>query len=307
LILLLIYILSFLLVAVVSGNNLPVCCGPIISSGIVGKKTGIAMAILGYAAGYLIEGQLLRTGLLALMPVHSAYMVALSLAVTLVIFIIAHLLRVPHSLSVTFTAVILGLGYGFGSAINGAFVTDVLVFWIISALFAGVATIAIMRLAFKTLPKVRVWVAVSRMKLLLIIASFFSAFVLGANTIGFVFASTSGIINPLYGALIAIVAIISGSVLLSSGELKRMGNEILPLRYLNALVSQAMSVAIVQVATMFSIPASNTQTFTASLYGAGLSYKTRLLRKRPAITIIAAWISTALVSFALGFLLIKLF
>lgn len=304
-ILLLIYILSFLLVALVSGNNLPVCCGPLISSGIMSRRAGIAMAIAGYASGYLLEGQLLKAGLLALMPVHSALLVALSLAITLAIFITAHLLRVPHSLSVTFTAVILGLSYGIGSAVNGSFVSGVLAFWIISAVLAGIATIAIMKASFKVLTGSRIWVAMGRMKILLIIASFFSAFVLGANTIGFVSASTSGIADPAYVMAITLVAIVAGSVLLSSGELRRMGNEILPLRYLNALVIQAMSVAVVQTATMFSIPASNTQTFTASLYGAGLSYRTRLLRKRPAITILASWITTAAVSFALGYLLIR--
>lgn len=296
-----IYILSFLLIALVSGNNLSSSSGAIISSGVVRKGTGIAIAILGYSIGFLIEGGLLKAGLLALMPVQSEYLVVLALGIALAIFTVAHLIRVPQSLSITFATTIIGIELGYGSSINAWFVAAVIAFWIVSAALSILLTIISMKSAYRLVLRSRIWTTVRRIKLLLIIVSFFTAFVIGANTIGFVFSSTSGFVNPTYGTAFTILAIILGSVLLSGGELKRIGNDILPLRYLNALVSQTISVLMVQIATSFSIPASNIQTFTASLYGAGLSYRTRLILKRPVITIMMAWVAAALVSFVLGF------
>lgn len=297
----LIYVLSFLLVAFVSGNNLSSSSGAIISSGIVRKRTGIAIAILGYALGFLIEGGLLKAGLLALMPAQSQYLVILALAIVFAIFAVAHILRVPQSLSITFTMAVVGIELGYGNAINTGFVMTVIAFWVISALLAILITIISMRFLYKRVLRSKIWSTVGKIKLLLIIVSFFSAFVIGANTIGFLFSATSGFVDPHYSTALTIIAIILGSTLLSSGELRRIGNDIIPLRYLNALVSQTIAVLMVEIATAFSIPASNIQMFTASIYGAGLSYRTRLILKKPVITIVTSWISTALISFALGF------
>ena len=298
---LLIYPLLFVLVALVAGNNLSACSGAIISGGVVDRKTGISIAIFGYAAGFLLQGGLLKAGLTALMPVQSEFLIVVALSIALVIFLISHLLKVPQSLSITFAMVLVGIGFGYGKPPNLDFVSSMVGFWIFSTVLAGIAVIVAMRSLRNVLSKTNIWNAVGGIKLLLIVFSFFTAFVLGANTIGFLFASISGITDALYATIITLAAILLGSIFLSRGELKMIGSGILPLRYLNALVSQATSVIIVEIATLFSIPASNTQTFTASLYGAGISYRTRLIRRMPMLMITLAWVSTALASLLLGF------
>ncbi len=299
----LLYFLLFLLVALVSGNNLPACSGPIISGRIVSRRTGIMIAVLGYASGFLIEGGLLKTGLLELMPFQSGYLVAAALSVAIAVFLIAHTLRVPESLSITFTMSIIGIDLGYGSGINLPFILMVIFFWIISAAASGLLAAALMKSANRVVPKLNIWKTASAMRITLIAVSFLAAFSLGANTIGFVYASASSFIDPFYGIVIALAAVVSGSVLLSKGELGRMGAEIMSLRYLNALVCQTVSTAMVQLGTALSIPTSNAQTFTSSMYGAGFSYRTRLLLMRPMLTILYAWIVTAMISMLLGYAL----
>ncbi len=145
----------------------------------------------------------------------------------------------------------------------------------------------------------KTWKTVSTMRILLIFISFFTAFTLGANTIGLIYATMPA---NLYLEIIIILAIIFGSILLSSRELQRIGQDIIPIRYANALVSQSVSVLLVEFATLFGIPLSNTQTLTAGIYGAGMSYKFRLIMKKPAISIISTWILTAFVSFIVGYI-----
>ncbi len=298
---LLIYALLFLLVAIVSGNNLSACSGAVISSRIVGEKAGIFITILGYVSGFLIQGGLLKAGLAAIMPAQSGYLVAIALTIALLVFIIAHRLRVPQSLTVTFAMILIGIEIAYGKMPNTIFVFYMVAFWVLSAAFAGMLTLALMKIARKRMESSRIWVAVGRLKLLLIAVSFLTAFVLGANTIGFVFASVSGLTNQIYATIITIAAIVAGSLLLSKGELNRIGNEIISLRYLNAFVLQSISVMLVELATILSIPASNTQIFTASLYGAGVSYRTRMIRRRPMFIIIFSWLATAIIGLAAGY------
>ena len=297
----LIYPLLFFLVAVVAGNNLSACTGSIISSRIVSKRFGIWTAILGYILGFLIEGGMLKAGLIALMPVHTTTLVIIALLVSLTVFVVAHWIRVPMSLSMTLAMTVVGIELAYSGFLNLQFLSYIIIFWVLSTVLSVAFAWVTMRASYRFLTNSRIWPTLKGIKVLLIILSFFAAFVLGANTIGFLFAATSDMLNPVYGTITVVAAIIIGSILLSKGELRRIGNEILPLRYLNALITQMVSVLVVQAATMMSIPSSNTQTFTASLYGAGLSYKTRIILKKPMFTIILSWIATATISLAVGY------
>ncbi len=297
----LIYPLLFLLVALICGNNLSACSGAIISGGVVDRKTGITIAVAGYIAGFLLEGNLLRTGLIALMPVQSEVLVVIALVVALIVFIAAHMVRIPQSFSITFAMAIIGISLAYGDVSDLHFVSYMIGFWVVSTVVVIFGVLASMRILRDSLIKANIWQSIRNIKLLLVVASFLTAFVLGANTIGFLFVAVEGITNSLYSEMIVLIAMVLGGFLLSSGELRTIGSDIIPVRYLNALVTQSASVIIVEMATVFSIPVSNTQVFTASLYGAGLGYKTRLIRKRPMFDIIIAWVLTALVSLALGF------
>ena len=113
-------------------------------------------------------------------------------------------------------------------------------------------------------------------------------------------------IRLLYAvAPVIIIAIIVGCIAFSSGTLKRVGNEIIPLRYMNAAGSQLISAAAVEIATIFGVPFSNTDAFISSVYGAGVGYRRRLLQKKPFLTIVSLRFITALIGFCVGFLIMK--
>ena len=48
-------VLAGLLGMAVGGNNLSACCGPLIGSGMVNRRTGIMIAITGYILGLALE------------------------------------------------------------------------------------------------------------------------------------------------------------------------------------------------------------------------------------------------------------
>ncbi len=286
--------------SLVSGNNLSSCTGAIISGKIVTRRTGILIAILGYISGLVLEGGILKNGVTALLPVNNSTFTIIALSVSILIFLYAHFKRIPNSLSFTFASVILGISVAAGLSVNYAFLSAMLAFWIITPIASIALTIFLMRGTRKTINKKNIWGTINKIKILLIVVSFLTAFTLGANTIGFVY---SAIPPDAYNLLIVIIALIFGSFVLSGRELNKIGNEIIPFRYLNSITSQLSSAVLVEIATLFGIPMSNTQAFTTSIYGAGLSYKNRLLIKKPAIDIARGWIYMIIVSFIISFAL----
>lgn len=292
--------LEFVIMALVSGNNLSVCSGTIIGSRMTTRRNGVLLAVLGYAAGFLLEGKLLRRGIYAVMPVRSTELIILALSIAIVIFIIAHKKRVPQSLSVNFISILLGISVALGFRVDWTFTIFIIAFWILAPLLSVLVMIPAMRKASGAATGWHIWKAVGRIKLALFMLSFFTAFTLGANTLGFLYSALPDGAS-LLAIVVALAAMLFGGVFLSGAELNRIGSEIISMRYLNSVVSQSLSAFFVELATIVGIPLSNTQTFTASIYGAGLSYKGRLMSRSPAISIVFTWVLGALLSFALAF------
>ncbi|MEM3237082.1 MAG: inorganic phosphate transporter [Candidatus Micrarchaeaceae archaeon] len=290
-------VLLFLLVALVSGNNLVACSGSIISGRLVKKSTGIAIAVLGYIAGLYFQGGLLGRSIIALMPYRSPALVLLAFAVANIIFIIAHRFRVPQSLSISFASILVGVSLASGRNVDMRFIALMLAFWVIgSFLSMGVSFFATR--ASKKIPAKGIWAKLRVIRLAAIATAFLTAFTLGANTFGFLYASVP---SSGYYFAVVVVAIILGSAFLSGGELRRMGNEIMPLRYIDTINTQVSSMIAVEIGTLLGIPISNTQTYTSSIYGAGIGYKSRLLLKRPLVAIVSTWLLVAFIGFAVAF------
>ncbi len=290
-------VLAFILIALVSGNNLSACSGSIISSKIVSRRSGIVITILGYISGLLLEGGNFKGAISYLLPSGSG-VVMVAFVTSILIFMYAHFRRVPQSLSLTFATAIIGISVADRLAFNAAYVTAMLAFWVIAP-FASVALIIVsMRITRRLINKRDIWSSVGKIKILMIVMSFVTAFTLGANTMGFVVTTLP---QDYLSIGVMLAAIILGSAFLSAGELRRVGNEIIAIRYINSINSQFTSAFLVEIATLLGIPLSNTQTFTSSVYGAGLSYKKRLMIKRPAMEIFTAWILMTIVSFLLAY------
>jgi len=293
-----IVVAACVLVAQVAGNNLSVCTGAIMASRMVSRWTGVWIAAAGYSAGFLAEGGVMRTALARLMPDRTEPLVMIALATGIVVFAIAHMRRVPQSLSQTFAAGILGIAAARHGAVDRVFVVTMLGFWIAAPLGSIVLIVGLMRLARRLINERDVWSTTARVKASMLALSFLAAFVLGANTIGFVYAAVPG--NPRTLAA-AVLAIIVGSIAFSAGELRRIGNEIFAMRYVNAIAAQFSSVLLVEVATALGVPLSYTEVFAAGVYGAGFSYRHRLLRAKSAAAIGSSWLAMLVIAFLLGY------
>lgn len=292
-------VLVFLAVMLVAGNNLSACVGPAVGSRIVTKRFGVLVGTAGFSAGLLVQGSNMTLSVGTLLPNASPELRAEALMVAIIVFVIAYKLRVPMSLSMALVGLLSGLSIAGNSPSNSLYVGEIVLTWVLVPIIALSVAFSLIRLLNRNWP-VNLWRRLQVYKLLLIVASFTTAYVTGANTLGMIVA-TGGF--DLTSMLAAVAAIFVGSFFLSEGPIRRVSQEFFLMRYANAAVTLVTSTVLVEIATIFNIPLSITQTTSIAVLGTGLSYKTKLVSAKPFLKIVAGWVIAPMLSFAIGLLI----
>ncbi len=287
--------LAGILTAFVAGNNLSAAVGTIIGSRITSRAIGIAIGILGFTLGLMLEGSALHTASANLLP-HSYTLVSYAFLVSFALFILAYFLRSPLSLTMVLVGVAIGLSIHHGYTVNGNFVILMVITWILAPLGSVLFAFLLNRELQKRQSR-NFWSEISYLKVILIAVSFLTAFTLGANTLGLI-ANMAGF--DIWVIASMITGIVTGSLFLSKGIIKRVGEEMYLMRYSNAFTSLLVSSVFVEIATLFSIPLSNTQTLTSSVLGTGMSYRTKAIYMRPFMIVLATWIIAPIAGLFLG-------
>ncbi|MGC9176035.1 MAG: inorganic phosphate transporter [Thermoplasmata archaeon] len=289
---------SAILAALVSGNNLSVAVGSLVGSNILKKNYSKILAIIGFISGLLLGSHYMRSTTIALFPSNNILLFYVLFG-TLVIFIIAQILRVPISLTMALVGIGIGLMFHYDNFNNALIALKIVIFWIIAPLSAILLSLLLGYLYTK-ISFQNIWNFTSAVKILLLIVSFFSAFTLGENTLGL-------ILNISGFSTLSITLIIIGTALgayfLSEGVLKRISFEIYSMRYSTSLIAITTSTLLVELATIFSIPLSNTQTMTLGIVGVGLSYKARYIIINPLLKILAFWIISPVIGIIFGIII----
>jgi inorganic phosphate transporter, PiT family len=294
----LLLVLTFVAVALVSGNNLSACVGPAIGSKTLSKRAGILLGSLGFSVGLAVQGSSMIASFNSFLPKPTLELEAEILLVAILVFVVADLIRAPISLSMCLVGLFMGLDVASGGFVK-PFTFEIIAMWAAAPIAAIALAFYLTRLINRR-PKGNIWRRVRAFKLVLILLAFSTSYVLGANTLGLIVAV--GGFNPL-SLLTAIVGVFVGSFLLSKGELKRVSQELFLMHYSNATVTLLTSTVLVETATLFNIPLSNTQALSAALFGTGFSYKTKLISLWPFLIITSSWIIAPLLGFAAGLFL----
>lgn len=292
-------VLVFLAVMLVAGNNLSACVGPTVGARILSKRTGALLGAIGFSAGLLIQGSGMTNSVAILLPNATVEMQITALLVSIVIFGIAHIARVPMSLSMSLVGLLAGLAISKGVTSGLPYISKVAVMWFVAPVAAAVLAFFLLRILNRRQVK-DIWRRIRFYKALLIVLSFTTAFSLGANTLGLIVA-TAGFNWAILAT--AVVAVFVGAFFLGDGAIRRISQEFFLMRYSNATVTLATSTILVEIAAFLNIPLSNTQTTAAAVFGTGVSYRTKFMSLKPFLTIVAGWIVAPLLSFLIGWIL----
>jgi len=289
----------FLAVMLVAGNNLSACVGPVIGARILTKRVGALLGTAGFAAGLLVQGSGMTHAVGVLLPNATVQLEVEALLVAIAIFLIAYLVRVPMSLSMSLVGLLAGLSVSHGMTADLPFVAEVASMWVIAPVSAALLAFYLIRVINRRKMK-DIWHRIRFYKGLLIALSFTTAYVSGANTLSLIVA-TGGF--GVATVIVAIAGIIIGSFFLGEGAIRRISQESYMMRYSNAAITLGASTILVEVAAVLHIPLSVTQTTASAVFGTGLSYKAKLMSLKPFLIIVAGWIIAPLLSFAIGWLL----
>jgi inorganic phosphate transporter, PiT family len=296
-------VLAGLLGMAVGGNNLAACCGPLIGSGMVNRRTGILMAITGYLLGLAIEGPKLFRVREIFLPLDTATGTFSILLASLIIFLGGELSKIPLSLSKALTGAILGVSIALGTFNSSGYLILILSFWFLVPLIATALGIVLVRLDDRLSPR-NLWLKLSLLKTGLLVVSFLSAYVLGSNTLGLI----AGVVynQTLYATIAVGLGAILGTFVLGRGALRRLTEGIFSLRYPNAFFSQLIGSATVELANQLGVPLSITETVSSGIIGSGLARKMRMMNARNIFLIITSWILSPLAGFIMAFVLAKI-
>ena len=226
-------ILTFVAVMLVAGNNLSACVGPAVGSRIITKRFGMLLGAVGFMIGLLAQGIRMTKTVNMLLSSGALQFRAEALLVAILIFVIADLIRVPMSLSMALVGFLAGLSVAMGALKNGVYVAEVAILWAVAPIIAIAFSFFLIRVINRSKPT-NFWRRLQIYKVLLIVLAFSTSYVLGANTLGLIVA-TGGF--SIAAVAVAVVAIFIGALYLSSGEIRRVSEELFLMRYPNAMAT----------------------------------------------------------------------
>ena len=296
-------VLAGLLGMLVGGNNLSACCGTIIGSGMVRRRSGILLAVAGYITGLVIEGPKLFRVTEVFLPANTSTGAFSILLASLLVFLGGEFFKVPLSLSKALTGAILGVSASLGILGQTRYLALILGFWFLVPLVATALGVLMIVVDDRMSPR-NLWFKLTLLKAGLLPLAFLSAYVLGVNTLGLI----AGV--PYHQSFDATIAVglgaILGAFLLGRGALRRLTEGIFSLRYPNAFFAQLVGSATVELANQLAVPLSITETVSSGIIGSGLARRMRVLNVRNIFLIISSWIISPIAGFLLAYVITKL-
>ncbi len=283
----------------VGGNNASVAAGAAVGARVINRRSGLLLTSAGYVIGLLLEGDKLERLRAALLPNPTETAILLVLIVSILVFILADVQRAPASLTYAVVGSLVGLSLAGGSVLDLNYLAETVALWFagplaVLLLSAGVARI----LAGKSSSP---WKLVQVFRIGIVAAVFYSAYALGANTLG---AIVSIVPDAGQIQIIAVgLAAMAGAFILGSGPISRVGEELYALGYSSAFLSQALGATIIELSTQAGIPLSASRIVTSSTLGVGLSRPVRLLNPKTVVSFAGAWFAVPLIALALSFIL----
>ena len=299
--------LTILLSVVLGGNNFSTCLGASLGAGIVRLSNAILIASAGVFLGTVIEGgklsNVLRGGILQTLSTSALVSILVS---SLLVMIAVTLFHIPLSLS----QAMVGAGWGVALATgtgSTAYSLLVLVSWILSPAVAFAASAMIERIVLRLGRKVKDIIVLNRMYGdLTLIAGFYAAYALGANTLGLVVGlfprnlADSLSLSVVFSASTAI-----GTVFLSRGTVRSVADNLLGLNPSTAMSAQFGGAFSVHLFTQLGLPVSMSQAVIGGMGGGASVKQIVILNKRIIQQIVAGWTVGPLAGAAISFLLTK--
>jgi inorganic phosphate transporter, PiT family len=301
-------LLGSLFIAFVIGSNdtanaLGICIG---CSIITFKRAVRYFGLLVFLGMLLQGGKVMKTVGHDLLSVNTA-IVGTALVISGLLIALANWKRLPLSSHQVIIGSITGAGSASGLPINMSSVLKISLAWIVSPLGALLFAFLFYRLMELTLSRLPLLRLERILRSLLVVSGFLIAYNTGANELATVLGGPvyAGLFTPLQASMGGALLVFLGATLLSPRVIETVGKGITVLDPFSGFAAQFGAGTCVLLFTTLGMPISTTYCVIGAITGVGIlkgvgTVRFHLLRK-----ILLGWILAPVVSFALGFLMIR--
>ncbi len=263
-------VLSVVVALLLSGNNLAVCVGPAVGSGVIKERDAIMLACVMFSVGLLLGGLKFRY-YMTLNPLIPS----IALCSALIVLMLGETLKIPMSLVYVTTTTTLTLAALTGSVTAVAHLVTCIAYWLAVVPLSIASSLLAALLLLRALRR-RPMTGYRLTRPLVALLTFLLCLTFGENNLGFLWALGGGLMSalPLY-----LCSIVCGVLLLGRSTLRKMIS-IYALSPLSALTAIAVATLITSLATELGIPVSFSVVTICSLFGVSYAYRVRLINYR---------------------------
>lgn len=289
-------ILVFVLTYLISSNNLALCIGYALSTKVLSIRKLIYIAISAYIIGVLLEGYKMSASLLENFNYINHYM-DIALIITIVIFIVSEIVRIPASLITLLYSGIFGVEYAItGRYINVFAIT--IIYWIFISLTSMIISYLMYRFTVY-LSKFNLFRSIVISRALIIALLFLTSYSFSANNFGLLW----GIENfDLMNLTFIILGFLLGTLVGSKRTLVKYAYGFYTLSPLASLAIYVSIFTAMELSTQLSIPVGLTIIALSSTLGTEYAHKLRLASMKYVKYIIITYTSSIILGFATSYL-----
>ena len=293
-------------------NNSSFLIGNIRGSGTLSYKAAVVVSIIGLFLGVLLEGSKMATSLVgSLAPSTTGTILLATLLVSVLFTLGLTLLSLPVSFSVVMVGAFLGATLSSFIQVNIIRSEEVIVFWFLAPVATAAITFVLYLSATRLVTRFSLLTVDSLNRTGTVVSALLVSYTLGGNNVGMIFGSAqTGVLEGTSGLgvllLLALVAAVGLAALGRGGVSGTIGDKMLTLSPQGVFSAFLASSAVVWIGTQRAIPVSISQCLLGGMLGAAYTKSVTVLNRRLALETVSLWVVVPLLSFGLGYLLLRM-
>ncbi|MCS7125430.1 MAG: inorganic phosphate transporter [Aigarchaeota archaeon] len=292
----LIFTLIFFTSLLFTWNSSSLFISGLTSSSIAKFKVAGSFTALSMILGLIVEGWKMEPENLV---VEDAFYP--SLLTILIILSISNFLSIPISVSSISVASLIGASISLSTQVNLIFLITTVLAWFVAPLSSILLTSILYNVMRNVLKLLSLGLLSLLNKIIAYTATFYAAYVLSANNLGFLLSMLDKGSGPSY--LIALMGIVFGSLFFSERISYIIGERLAILSPVKLSSSLLSSSIILWILTQFSIPSAITQIILGGLIGTAVSSPSSTINIKLFKKLIISWIITTFLAIPSSYIL----
>jgi len=268
-------LLDLLLLATIAALASPahagICVGLAVGSGIMSRNRATTLYAAMIVLGALIEGFMMRRAVFNTSTCVLVSTIAMSIAPSFI--------GIPLSLNFGLYTSQIGCSLGLSGLSIMLRLAHMCFWWILFLTATGFSSLLLQRALEHELARSRApLTTLKRVRIAIVVLTLLLSFVVGANTFGFIIAFSRSCSQLSLGLLCASIAL--PALCFSSKSVEKVAYRFYRIRLSNAITTLIVSITILEIATLMSVPLPASLTITTAIYFAGMAARFRYMSAR---------------------------